>query len=129
MQITDSYQEIVETLDFINTDEDARQATKAVLGIIASSLSDQEAREFAAELPDYLDYETLRGSPQERDNILPEHCIEILQDKFKLDEKNAPALLNQVVEITIREAKGEVSDLIKDLDDEWKEVFDESPTN
>ncbi len=128
MQITDSYQEIIETLDFINSEEEARRATKAVLGIIASSLSDQEAREFAAQLPDYLGYETLRGTPQERDNILPNECIDILQDEFNLDEDNARALLNQVVEITIREAKGEVSDVIKDLDDKWKEVFDESPT-
>lgn len=128
MQITDSYQEIIETLDFINSEEEARRETKAVLGIIASSLSDQEAREFAAQLPDYLDYETLRGTPQERDNILPNQCIEILQDEFNLDVDNARALLNQVVEITIREVKGEVSDVIKDLDDEWKEVFDESPT-
>ena len=119
MQITDSYQEILETLDFVDSQEEAKEITKTVLGMIATSLSEQ--------LPDYLDYETLRGTPQETDNIFPAQCIDILQDEFNLDENNARALLNQVVEITIREAKGEVSDIIKDLDDEWKEVFDESP--
>lgn len=72
MQITDSYQEIIETLDFIDSQEEAREATKTTLGLITSSLSDQEAREFTAQLPDYLDYETLRGSPQERDRTLPD---------------------------------------------------------
>lgn len=127
MQITDSYQEILETLDFIDSQEEAREATKTTLGLITSSLSDQEAREFTAQLPDYLDYETLRGSPQERDRILPDECLEILQDKFGLDEDQSRALLNQIISITIREAKGEVSDIVKDLDDEWKEYFDQTP--
>lgn len=108
MQITDSYQEIIETLDFVYT-------------------QDQEARELAAQLPDYLDYETLRGDPQEKDNILPEECIENLRDKFSFDENQARAVLNQVIGITVREAKGEVSDIIKDLDNEWKEYFDQTP--
>lgn len=108
--------------------KEAREATKATLGMIASSLSEQEAREFTAQLPDYLDYETLRGTPQERDRILPGECIQILQEKFDLEEDEARALLNQIAAITVREAKGEVSDIIKDLDDEWKEVFDQSPT-
>ena len=127
MQITDSYQEIIETLDFIDSQEEAREATKTALGLITSSLSDQEAREFTAQLPDYLDYETLRGSPQERDRILPDECLEILRDKFDLDEDQSRALLNQIVGITLREAKGEVSDVVKDLDDEWKEYFDQTP--
>lgn len=127
MQVTDSYQEIIETLDFIDSQEEAREATKTVLGLITSSLSDQEAREFTAQLPDYLDYETLRGSPQERDQIRPDECLEILRDKFELEEDQTRALLNQVVGITLREAKGEVSDIVKDLDDEWKEYFDQTP--
>ncbi|NBC64485.1 MAG: DUF2267 domain-containing protein [Bacteroidetes bacterium] len=127
MQITDSYQEIIEMLDFVHTKDQAGEVTKAILGMISSSLTDQEARELAAQLPDYLDYETLRGEPQEQDNILPEECIEILRDKFSFDENQARAVLNQVIGITVREAKGEVSDLVKDLDNEWKEYFDQTP--
>lgn len=126
MQIIDSYQEVLETLDFIDSQEEAREVAKTVLGLITSSLSDQEAREFTTQLPDYLDYKTLRGSPQERDRILPDECLEILGNKFDLEEDQSRALLNQVVGITLREAKGEVSDVVKDLDDEWKEYFDQT---
>lgn len=127
MQIKDSYQEIVETLDFVDTQDQAGEVTKAILGMISSSLTDREAREFAAQLPDYLDYETLRGDPQEQDNILPEQCIENLRDKFSFDENQARAALNHVIGITVREAKGEVSDIVKNLDNEWKEYFDQTP--
>lgn len=127
MQITDSYQEVLETLDFIDSREEAEEVTKAILGMIASSLSEQEAREFSAQLPGYLDYETLRGEPQRRDNILPVDALQILQKKFNFDEEDARAALNQVISITLREAKGEVSDLVKDLNDDWKEYFDQTP--
>ena len=127
MQITDSYQEVLETLDFIDSKDEAEEVSKTILGMIASSLSEQEAREFCAELPDYLDYETLRGEPQSREQILPEKAIQILQQKFNFEESDAKAALNQVIAITLREAKGEVSDLVKDLDDEWKEYFDQTP--
>lgn len=127
MQITDSYQEIMETLDFVNSQDEAREMTKSILGMISSSLTDQEAREFTAQLPDYLDYETLRGDPQETDQILPDECLQILQNKFNLNKDDARAALNQVIGITVREAKGEVSDIVKDLDNEWKEYIDQTP--
>lgn len=127
MQITDSYQEILETLDFIDSQDEAEEVTKAILGMIASSLSEQEAKEFTAQLPDYLDYETLRGDPQRRERLLPEKAIQVLQQKFNLEEDDARAALNQVTAITAREAKGEVSDIVKDLENEWQEYFDQTP--
>lgn len=127
MQITDSYQEILETLDFIDSQDEAEEITKTILGMIATSLSEKEAREFTAQLPDYLDYKTLRGEPQRRERLLPGKVIQVLQQKFGWNEDDARAALNQVTAITAREAKGEVSDILKDLEDEWKEYFDQTP--
>lgn len=127
MQITDSYQEIIETMDFIDDQETARSAVKAVLGMITSSLNDQEAKEFTARLPDYLDYETLRDPRERAIWRSPDQCVQVLQNEFNLEENEARALMQQVVAITVREAKGEVSDLVKELGDEWAEVFNQSP--
>ncbi|MEX0720497.1 MAG: DUF2267 domain-containing protein [Balneolaceae bacterium] len=127
MQVQDSYTQLVETMAFINDEETAEEAVKAVLGMIASSLSDQEAREFTAHLPDWLDYDTLRGHQENTRTTSADESIQILKNKFNLDDKKARALRDEVIAITANESSGAVSQMINILSDDWKEVFDQAP--
>jgi uncharacterized protein (DUF2267 family) len=57
-----SFVEQIQNFDFIPDEHTADSALKAALGIIMSVMDDAHAMRLAQELPDPLDYETLRGN-------------------------------------------------------------------
>lgn len=127
MQIKDYYVPVIHTFDFIDTEEEARNTVKTVLGLLASSVSEETARDFAAQLPDWLDYESLRGNQANEISRKPTDCKEVLKEVHGLDEKQADALMQKVVAITVQNNTGNLSELILELPDEWEEIFNQSP--
>jgi len=127
MQIKDYYVPVIHTFDFIDTEEEARDTVKTVLGVLASSVSEETARDFAAQLPDWLDYKSLRGNQVYETSRRPEDCIEVLKELHALDDKQADALMQKVVAITVQNSTGNLGELIVELPDEWEEIFNQSP--
>lgn len=127
MQINDYYIPVIHTFDFINTEDEARNGIKTVLGVIVSSLSDETARDFTAQLPDWLDYETLRGAHQVPEANTPSECVDLLKEAQDLDDNQAEALMRKVVALTVQESPGDLGALIVELPDEWEEIFNQSP--
>lgn len=127
MQLNDYYVPVIHTFEFIDTEEEAQNSIKTVLGAIVSSLSEETARNFTAQLPEWLDYETLRGEHQEASSITPKYCMGLLIDSLDLEENQADALTRKVVALTVQESPGDLGKLITELPDEWEEIFNQSP--
>lgn len=125
-QIQDYYKETVQALDFIPDEETADKGIKAVLGILASKLDEQEAREFTAELPDYLDYETLRGHQKKPTPVSPYEAVEGIANELNLELGQANELMNKVISVAKEQAKGEVSDIAAQLSEDWRKALDEA---
>lgn len=125
-QIQDYYKEAVQALDFIPDEQTAEKGTKAVLGILTSKLDEQEAREFTAELPDYLDYETLRGHQERPTPASPHDAVEGIATEFNLELEQANELMNAVISVAKEQAKGEISDIAAQLSEEWRDALDQA---
>lgn len=127
MQINDYFVPVIHTFEFIDTEEDARSGVKTVLGTITASLTDDSAYDFAAQLPDWLDYNTLRGEHQTQSLLTPERCIEQLKNSLDLDDNQADALMRKVVALTVQESPGDLTRILAELPDEWEEIFNQTP--
>ena len=127
MQIKDYYIPIIHTFEFIDTEEEAENSVKTVLGMLVSSVSEDTAQEFAAQLPDWLDYETLRGDQQNPIPKKPEDCIQALENSNGFNEKQATALMHKTVALTVQEGTGDLRKMILELPDEWEDIFNQSP--
>lgn len=127
MQINDYFVPVIHTFEFIDTEEEAKSGVKTVLGTIISSLTDDTAYDFAAQLPDWLDYNTLRGEHQNQSKHTPEKCIEQLKSSLDLDDNQADALMRKVVALTVQESPGDLTRILAELPDEWEEIFNQSP--
>lgn len=104
----------------------AEEAVKAVLGILSSKLSEQEAREFTADLPDYLSYEILRRHQMNPTPATPNDTIRIVADKFDLETEQAQDLMLEIIGVAKQQASGEISDIAAELSDDWREAIDEA---
>lgn len=127
MQIKDYHNELLQTLDFINDEDTAMETLQIVLGVITNSLDEQEARDFAAALPKELDYEKLRLDQPKVLRHKPADCVQALIDIFDWNERDAEAAMRQVVSLASQSTKGEVSKILKQLPEEWQDVFDQTP--
>ena len=125
-QTKDHYKEVVETIDFVADEEMAEEAIKAVLGILSSKVSEQEAREFTANLPDYLSYEVLRGHQVNPAPATPSDTIDIVSDKFDLKWEQARKLMMEIIGVAKQQASGEISGIAAELSDDWREAIDEA---
>jgi uncharacterized protein (DUF2267 family) len=87
----------VRKCDFIKDADTAAAAIRAVLGIVASSLQEEDARKLTASLPEPLFFQRLRGHKEVRLNIsLPQFVSEIGQD-FQLNDLQAGLLILTVL--------------------------------
>lgn len=127
MQIQEYYTDIIQSLDYINDDKTAEETVKAVTGIIASSVDEQTARDFAASLPKELDYETLRGNQEYRNMDTPDDCMNVLKEQFDWHDEQALTAMWKVTNIIAQNAPGEISELLVRLPSEWQAIFDQAP--
>ncbi|WP_146198549.1 DUF2267 domain-containing protein [Rhodohalobacter mucosus] len=127
MQIKDYYVPVIHSFDFIDSEEETRESIKTVLGVLATSVSEEMVRDFSAQLPDWLDYDALRGENRNTISRIPADCKEVLKEEYGFDDTDAEALMYKVVAITVQNSTGNLGDLILELPDEWEEVFNQSP--
>lgn len=127
MQIQEYYTDMIQSLDYINDDQTAKETVKAVTGIIASSVDEQTARDFTAALPKELDYDTLRGHQEYTNMDTPEDCIGVLKDQFGWHDEQALTAMWKVTNIIAQNAPGEISELLMRLPSEWQAIFDQAP--
>lgn len=96
----------VKRLQFIRTEAAADAAIKAVLGILASSMNQEQAEKFASRLPEPLNIKTLR-SPQSRPiDITIEEFFDEIGAEFNLNPDQAKKLVDTVFRLT-KNAVGE----------------------
>lgn len=103
----------VENLGYFDDLETADAAVKAVLGILASSMEEEQAKRLIERLPEPLSYERLRGHQARPIDITLEEYISEIGAEFNLNDDNARELVDTVFHTT-KEAVGE--DAITELE-------------
>lgn len=96
----------VQNLGFIHTQDRADAATKAVLGILASRMKEEDARRLVDRLPEPLTYDKLRGHQANATNITAQQYVDEIAEQFHLDREEAKALVATVLHAA-RETVGE----------------------
>ena len=119
----DLYTEAAHLPDYVESENSAKEAVKTVLGIIASKMSEEDARTFVKDLPEYLNYKNLRGHQEKLTATTPDDCISILQDKLKISEEQAEELMLKIISVVATENKDKPGDITKRLTPEWRNIF------
>lgn len=108
--------EAVQELDFIPDPKTADAAVKAVLGILASAMEENLAREFTESLPGPLTYDRLRGHQARPLKIDADRYIGELVAQFRLSEEQARQLITKTLALAREHAeKAEVKQIIYTL--------------
>ena len=117
----------VEQLSFIQDRETADAAVKAVLGILASRLTEDEAQKLTSRLPGPLSLERLRGHQVRTEKIsVDEYIVEVAQ-QFKLSGEDAQKLIMTVLHQAKEALGGETtSELEHVLPADWKETIEKA---
>lgn len=96
----------VKRLQFIRTEEAADAAIKAVLGILASSMNQEQAEKFVSRLPEPLTIKALRSQQARPLDITMEEFFDEIGAEFKLNPDQAKKLVDTVFRLT-KDAVGE----------------------
>ncbi len=97
------YQEFIDDikeLDFIEDEETADAAIRAVLGILASSLEEEDAKTIVSSLPEPLDMTNLRGQQAGVTPVTFDDCVVQVGRQFNMDEEDARVLVDTVLRST-----------------------------
>jgi uncharacterized protein (DUF2267 family) len=123
------YQEFIDEvmdLDFIEDEDIADAGIKAVLGILAGNIPEDEAQLLTEGLPQPLSYEKLRGMQKNITGISAEQYIAEIADQFDIDEDDARTLINTVIQVAKDAAGNEVFNEVEDaLPPDWVEILQE----
>ena len=106
--------------------ETADAVIKAVLGILASRMTEDQARHLTENLPEPLTLEELRSHQKYVLNISPEEYTGTIMTQFNLDEEQARALIDTVL-LTTKDTAGQdvYNELKEHLPSDWAKVFEE----
>jgi len=88
---------IVESLDFIPDESTANAAIKAVLGIMLSSMRQEDAQRVAHAFPEPLTLERLRGHQIRPIRISPDYYITELALQFRFTHEQAAQLASTIL--------------------------------
>jgi uncharacterized protein (DUF2267 family) len=117
----------VRKFNFIGDDEKkADAAVKATMGIIASRMSEEDAKEFGNYLPEPLTLDKLRSHQVYQNDVSPkEHC-QIMANQFGINEEEAQRMVKGVLH-TAREGLSEeqFNSWKRKLPGEWSSFLDE----
>ncbi len=121
------YRELVNAvreLEFIKDEGTAEAAVKAVLGVLASRLEEDVAREFTESLPAPLDYETLRGQQVNVTDVSVQQYRGTIASQFNLPPDNAWQLVRTVLHI-VKDGLAEevIEDIQETLPADWQRIF------
>ena len=96
----------VKKYGFIGSEEGADSIVKAALGILASSMSEEQARKLAARLPEPLTFERLRGHQARPVDITIEEFFSEIGAQFRISPDEARTVIDEVFRLA-KEAIGE----------------------
>jgi uncharacterized protein (DUF2267 family) len=123
------YQEFIDEvmdLDFIEDEDIADAGIKAVLGILAGNIPEEEAQLLTEGFPQPLSYEKLRGMQKNITGISAEQYITEIANQFDIDEDDARMLINTVIQVARDAAGDEVFNEVEDsLPPDWVEILQE----
>lgn len=110
----------VNNLDFVRDEQMADAIIKATLGIVASNMSEADAREFTRPLPEPLTVDKLRSHQENPNNVSPDEHIQQICNQFGLDERQAEEVVQNVFSLTKRNLpENQAGDWLNRLDNEW----------
>lgn len=101
-----NFVEGVKKMQFIRTEEKADAAIKTVLGILASSMTGEQAEKFASRLPEPLTAELLRGHQARPLDITIEEFFDEVGAEFSLNPDQSKKLVDTVFRLA-KQAVGE----------------------
>lgn len=120
----DPYLEAAQIPDYILNEFMAEKAVKTVLGIFTSKLSEDQARKFTSELPEYLTYENLRGHQENPTPATPSDCINIVAENLDLEKEQAHELMMKIMSVAKSETKGEINKIASELSSDWRDALE-----
>lgn len=97
------YNQLIESarkLNFIGNEERADAAVKATLGILASSMKEEDAKEFTSYFPEPLTFEKLRSHQVNENMVSPEEHIQEIATQFNFNPDEARQLVRNVISTT-----------------------------
>lgn len=97
-----------------NDEQQADAAVKATMGIIASRMTEEDAREFADALPEPLSLEKLRSHQDYQNLVSPQEHFKVIANQFNINEEEAQRMVKDVLHM----AKEDVS---QDKFNSWKQ--------
>ncbi len=97
------YREFIDyigTLDFVQDNETADAMTKAVLGIVCSSVDEPIAHQLTENLPEPLTVENLRSHQAHKEHPTLDSYVQEIRTQFGISDSQAVDLIDHVVRIT-----------------------------
>jgi uncharacterized protein (DUF2267 family) len=114
----------VNELAFVKDEVMAEAAVKAVLGVLASRLEEEVAKEFVESLPEPFDFEALRGEQADVTDLSVQQYRNTIADQFHLERDDAWQLVRTVLYM-VRD--GFSDEVIEDLQDtlpsDWQRLL------
>lgn len=117
----------VKKFNFIGNDEQqADAAVKATMGIIASRMKEEDAREFENSLPEPLSLEKLRSHQDNQNQESPQEHFQVIATQFNINEEEAQRMVKDVLH-TAKEGLSEeqFKSWKQKLPTEWSSFMDE----
>ena len=114
----------VRKLEFIGNDQRADTAVKAVLGILASRMSDEHASKLATKFPEHIAAERFGSYHNKMEAISVTQYTAGISSEFKISVHQARTLMRNVLYFT-KEAAGVdvIMDIKKSLPIDWAEAI------
>jgi len=115
----------IKALEFIEDEDTADAAIKAVLGILSSSLEEEDARRITGVLPAPLDIVKLRGHQVRPTNVSYDECLTEVAQQFNMDNEHARLLTDAVLRSTRAALGGEKLAEVEDiLPESWRSAIE-----
>lgn len=117
----------VKKFNFIGNDEQqADAAVKATMGIIASRMTEEDAREFANSLPEPLTLEKLRSHQDYQNQVSPQEHFKVVATQFNINEEEAQRMVKDVLH-TAKEglSQDQFNSWKQKLPADWSSFMDE----
>lgn len=119
-----SYLQHIRDLEFIQNDENAESALKAGLGILISVMDDDRAKRLTRELPDSLDYTTLKGNQIGPVPLSFDEAVTSLANQRNMDAHEARVLLIRSIHaVKSGIDSGLLAELFSELPEDWRAVI------
>ncbi len=121
----DNFVNAAMSLSFIEGEETAEAAVKAVLGILASRLEEPEARRLAATLPDPLSLENLRGHQMNVTDLSVEQYYGNLATQFRITPEQAQVLAVTILRLVKEALDTEgLREVERSLPEDWTNLIE-----